>query len=162
MIALDASVLIAHLDDDDDAHHDRATRLLLDTAGEAFCASPLTLAEVLVGPARAGKLDVAESAIRDLEIATLALGEDAPVRLAQLRATTRLPLPDCCVCRTAAFCSLPRRRRHVWRPLMIASAPKRPAWARSLLLGCSGPACLDVNESKRSRQVGRGRQGVVV
>jgi hypothetical protein len=38
-----------------------------------------------------------ESAIRDLEIATVALGKDAPVRLAQLRATTRLRLPDCCV-----------------------------------------------------------------
>jgi predicted nucleic acid-binding protein len=43
MIALDTSVLIAHLDDDD-AHHDRATRLFLDKAGEAFCPSPLTLA----------------------------------------------------------------------------------------------------------------------
>jgi predicted nucleic acid-binding protein len=47
VIALDAAVLIAHLDNGD-AHHDRATRLLLDAAGEDLCASPLTLAEVLV------------------------------------------------------------------------------------------------------------------
>ncbi len=96
MIVLDASVLIAHLEATD-AHHDRATQLLLDAADEALAASPLTLAEVLVGPARVGKLTAAQLALRELEIASVPLAEEGPARLATLRATTRLRLPDCCV-----------------------------------------------------------------
>lgn len=96
MIVLDASVLIAHLESTD-AHHDRATQLLLDAADEQLGASPLTLAEVLVGPARVDKLDAAQSALRDLDVMTIPLTEDGPARLATLRAATRLRLPDCCV-----------------------------------------------------------------
>lgn len=94
MIVLDASVVIAHLDGAD-AHHDRATALLVGASGHALGASPLTLAEVLVGPARTGRLDAALAAIRDVGIETVALGSDAPARLAVLRAGTRLRLPDC-------------------------------------------------------------------
>ncbi len=96
MIVLDASVLIAHLEATD-PHHDRATGLLVDAADEPLGASPLTLAEVLVGPARTGKLDAAQTAIRELEIATIALSDNAPVRLAVMRAGIGLRLPDCCV-----------------------------------------------------------------
>jgi predicted nucleic acid-binding protein len=96
VIVLDASVLIAHLEATD-AHHERATHLLVDAADEPLGASPLTLAEVLVGPARTGKLAPARTAIRELEIASIALADDAPVRLAMLRAGTRLRLPGCCV-----------------------------------------------------------------
>jgi predicted nucleic acid-binding protein len=96
VIVLDASVLIAHFDASD-AHHDRATQLLLDAADEALGASPVTLAEVLVGPARVDRLDPALSAIRTMGVENVALTEDAPARLAGLRATTRLQLPDCCV-----------------------------------------------------------------
>ncbi len=56
MIVLDASVLIAHFDADD-AHHRRATGLLVSLVDEEFGASPISLAEVLVGPVRAGQLD---------------------------------------------------------------------------------------------------------
>lgn len=96
MIVLDASVVIAHLDGGD-THHHRATALLVGAAGHPLGASPLTLAEVLVGPARHGRLDAALAAIRDVGIETIALGPDAPARLAALRAGTRLRLPDCCV-----------------------------------------------------------------
>lgn len=96
MIVLDASVLIAHLDATD-AHHERATQLLIDAGETTFGASPLTLAEVLVGPAGVGKLGVAESALRELGVATIPLPDDAPARLATMRATTGLRLPDCCV-----------------------------------------------------------------
>jgi len=96
MIVVDASVLIAHLDTTD-AHHDRATALLLDVAGEPMGASPLTLAEVLVGPARAGQLDRGEALLHQLDVTGVSLDEDAPARLAVLRATTGLKLPDCCV-----------------------------------------------------------------
>jgi predicted nucleic acid-binding protein len=96
VIVLDASVLIAHFDATD-GHHDRATALLLAAAGEALAASPLTLAEVLVGPARSGRLDQAVAALHDLDVASVRLDEDAPTRLAVLRAETNLKLPDCCV-----------------------------------------------------------------
>ena len=96
MIVLDASVLIAHLEVTD-AHHQRATEVLFATAGEALGASPVTLAEVLVGPARAGQLDRAAAAIEDLQVEAVPLGADAPARLAALRAETGLRLPNCCV-----------------------------------------------------------------
>lgn len=65
VIVVDASVLIAHFDAGD-AHHERAETLLLAVADEPLAASPLTLAEVLVGPARAGRLDAATAALRQL------------------------------------------------------------------------------------------------
>ncbi|HWG74741.1 MAG TPA: PIN domain-containing protein [Acidimicrobiales bacterium] len=96
MIVLDASVLIAHLDAGD-AHHERASALLADVAAESLSASSLTVAEVLVGPARAGQLGRATTVLDQLGVATQHLPEDAPVRLAMLRADTNLKLPDCCV-----------------------------------------------------------------
>jgi len=101
VIVLDASVLIAHLDSGD-AHHERATRLLLSVADDQLAVSPLTMAEVLVGPARAHQLERVQAVLRDLDVATVALTEDAPVRLATLRAGTNLRLPDCCVLLAAA------------------------------------------------------------
>ena len=96
MIVLDASVLIAHLDSAD-AHHDEARSLLESSGGEALGASALTLAETLVAPARAGRLEEAESAVRQLGVEELIIGADAAGRLATLRAMTRLKMPDCCV-----------------------------------------------------------------
>ena len=96
MIVLDASVLIAHLDAAD-AHHARADELLDSFAPEPLGASPITLAEVMVGPARAGKLDRAAATLRLLDVGGVDLEADAPVRLAMLRASTGLKLPDCCV-----------------------------------------------------------------
>jgi predicted nucleic acid-binding protein len=96
VIVLDGSVLIAHLDADD-PHHHRADRLLADSAPEPLGASRVTLAEVLVAPARAGRVDRASSALHQLGVAQIPLGDDAPLRLAVLRAGTNLKLPDCCV-----------------------------------------------------------------
>ena len=96
MIVLDAGVLIAHLDATD-LHHERATALLHNAADQALAASPITLAEVLVGPARAGRVDHGTALLRDLDVASVPLLEDAPVRLAVLRAGTGLKMPDCCV-----------------------------------------------------------------
>ena len=96
MIVLDACVLIAHLDESDAFHEDSDT-LLGSAAAEPLGASAISLAEVLVGPARAGRLDQATAALAQLEVITIALGADAPARLATLRAGTNLSLPDCCV-----------------------------------------------------------------
>lgn len=96
MIILDASVLIAHLDGAD-PHHEKAESLLEATSGEALGASPITLAETLVSPARAGRLPDAEAALQRLGVEELPLGEQAPARLALLRAEVSLKMPDCCV-----------------------------------------------------------------
>jgi predicted nucleic acid-binding protein len=96
VIVLDASVLIAHLDERD-AHHERASRLLADTGAEPLGASTITLAETLVAPTRAGRLEDASAALARLAVAELALGNEAPSRLARLRADTGCKLPDCCV-----------------------------------------------------------------
>lgn len=96
MIVLDASVLIAHLDGAD-RHHADARALLEASDMEPLGASTVTLAETLVSPARAGRLADADAALRRLGISELALGDDAPACLAQLRADTGLKMPDCCV-----------------------------------------------------------------
>lgn len=101
MIVLDARVLIAHLDARD-RHHARATDLLLSVADEVLGASVLTLAEVLVGPARRGRLGEARTALRELGVEEIELGSDAPARLVGLRAGSGLKLPDRCVLLAAA------------------------------------------------------------
>jgi len=96
VIALDASVLIGHLSLVD-AHHEAATTLLLNAAPGSMLVHPLTMAEVLVGGVRVGR----GAAMRDdLLAAGITVAEtdvDEPLRLAELRATTGLKLPDCCV-----------------------------------------------------------------
>lgn len=96
MIVLDASVLIALLDGED-AHHTRAETLLAQEIDDDFAASSLTLAEVLVMPTRAGRLDAAREALADLDVQELPLPVDAAVKLAQIRSSTSLKMPDCCV-----------------------------------------------------------------
>ena len=95
-LALDASALIAHFDDGD-THHEQVRALLMRAIGQQLVASPITIAEVLVGPARTGQLDAAVNALGVLGVGTVDLGHDAPSRLARLRAKTGLKLPDCCV-----------------------------------------------------------------
>lgn len=96
MIVIDASVLIAQFDARD-AQHDRAVGALSAAGGEALGASTITLAEILVGPARVERLDDARGALQDLGVDELPLPTGAAARLASLRARTNLRLPDCCV-----------------------------------------------------------------
>jgi predicted nucleic acid-binding protein len=96
VIVLDASVLIAHLDERD-AQHERAVERLLELVEQPLACSTITLAEVLVGPARHGRLEVAREAIDAIGVVEITLAADAPERLALLRAQTSLKLPDCCV-----------------------------------------------------------------
>jgi predicted nucleic acid-binding protein len=96
VIVLDASVLIAHFDHDD-ALHAQATEHLLDAADQQFGASSITLAEILVGPTRTGRLVIAQAALRALDVTELPLPSNAAMRLAALRVESGLKLPDCCV-----------------------------------------------------------------
>ena len=96
MIVLDASVLIAYLDGDDE-HHTRAVALLAREIDDDFGINSLTLAEVLVVPARDDRMDEVRATLEALEIRELPLLPGAAVALAQLRVATKLKLPDCCV-----------------------------------------------------------------
>jgi predicted nucleic acid-binding protein len=96
VIVLDTSVLIAYLDGEDE-HHAAAEALLTQAIDDDLAANSLTLAEVLVVPVRDGRLDPVQAALRDLELQELPFPVDTAVRLAQLRATTGLRMPDCCV-----------------------------------------------------------------
>ncbi len=96
MIALDASVLIGYLDGAD-THHEAAEALLASAVDDDLAANPLTLAEVLVVPARDGRLDAVMAALHDLEVQELPFPSNTAVRLARLRAGTGLKMPDCCV-----------------------------------------------------------------
>ena len=96
MIVLDASVLIAYLNGSD-RHHAKALTLLESLSSEAWGVSSVTLAETLVYPARAGRLEEAEAALVGLDLQELLSGGGAPGRMAEMRADMGIKMPDCCV-----------------------------------------------------------------
>jgi predicted nucleic acid-binding protein len=96
VIVLDASVLIAYLSASD-RHHARAQTLLEANSSEPWGTSSVSLAETLVYPARAGRIEEAEAALVGLEVQELPLGGGAAGRLAEMRADLGLKMPDCCV-----------------------------------------------------------------
>ncbi|GAA1465086.1 PIN domain-containing protein [Microbacterium thalassium] len=100
MIVLDASVAIALLDRAD-AHHEASVTLLRDHLGDRLAISTLTLAEVLVRPARVGDADRVESGLRALGVSTLPLAAHDALALARTRAATGLRMPDAVVVHTA-------------------------------------------------------------
>ncbi len=100
MIVLDAGVLIGLLDGAD-AHH-RAAVTLFEEQRAPFVVHELTLAEVLVGPARLGcehdvwsDLQAVGVRLADLDV------EEYVMLLARLRARSGLKMPDACVLATA-------------------------------------------------------------
>ena len=96
MIALDASVLIAHLNPADQ-HHQAATAIVLAGTPGRMLVHTVTLAEVLVGGVRIGQGASMRDDLRAAGIAVAPRDDDEPLRLAELRATSGLKLPDCCV-----------------------------------------------------------------
>ncbi len=95
MTIVDASVLIAHLDPAD-AHHERASAYLREMAGEELVMHPLSLAEVLVGGARVGRGEEMLADLHSIGVRAAEVDAGQPLRLAMLRASTGLKLPDCC------------------------------------------------------------------
>lgn len=83
--------------DGKNVHHRRAEELLIREIDDDFGANSLTLAEVVVVPARDNRLDVTRSVLDALGVQELPFGDDAAVHLAQLRVGTGLKMPDCCV-----------------------------------------------------------------
>lgn len=100
MITLDASVVVAHLSPRD-PHHEQATAYLLQSRTEDFCMHSLNLAEVLVGGARAGRGQEMLDDLFAIGIRVAQHPDGEALRLANLRASSGLKLPDCCALDTA-------------------------------------------------------------
>jgi predicted nucleic acid-binding protein len=96
VIALDASVLIAHLNPAD-SHHHAATDILLRGVPGRMLVHTVTLAEVLVGGVRIGQGAAMLDDVRAAGIAVAPHDDGESLRLAEARAHTGLKLPDCCV-----------------------------------------------------------------
>ena len=94
---LDASVLIALMNAGDAHHRDAVTLVRRAAIAGDLIAHPLTIAESAVGAAEHGRLQQVRDAFAGLGLATGPGDPDQPWRLAELRARTRLALPDCCV-----------------------------------------------------------------
>ncbi|MCV6984761.1 PIN domain-containing protein [Mycobacterium shinjukuense] len=89
-------MLIAHLNPGD-PHHEAATAILLAGTPGQMLVHTITLAEVLVGGVRVGQ---GASMLHDLRSAGIVVAphdDGEPLRLAELRASSELKLPDCCV-----------------------------------------------------------------
>jgi predicted nucleic acid-binding protein len=95
-VVLDATVLIGYLDEDD-PYHEAAERLIAEAFGQELSADTLTLAETMVGPGRAGRLEEVRVILQDLGVAESSFVEGSIERLAWLRSRTRLEMPGCCV-----------------------------------------------------------------
>ena len=134
-VLLDASVLIAYLDAADAQHH-KAESLFAREIDDEFAANTLTLAEVLVGPSRIGRLDAARSVLRELEVVGRPFPADAAVRLTRLRNSTGLRMPDCCVllaaqdtaARVAAFDERPIRGAEEVGRVALHDRRRTPGW----------------------------------
>lgn len=106
VIVADANVLIAAANPAD-AHHQRARAILLEHGGTGVVLHSLTMAEVLVGPARAGQQEVAHAAYVGAGVRSSPATDPAPDALALVRATTALKMPDACVLATAEHAGAP-------------------------------------------------------
>jgi predicted nucleic acid-binding protein len=98
MIVLDASLLIAYLSTSDPRHR-RSVTILAEHAAEPLAIPALTLAETLVGPARAGRASEVLEALSAMELTVIQDVE--PSTLAALRASSGLRMPDAVVLHTA-------------------------------------------------------------
>ena len=101
-ITLDASVIIAHFNMHD-THHEAANALLAHHH-HGFLMHSLTLAEVLVAPARGRRLTAAMQALAHLGIEEWSPEPGRARDLAELRIETGLKMPDVCVL-DAALCT---------------------------------------------------------
>jgi predicted nucleic acid-binding protein len=99
VIVLDASVMIAVLDPLD-AHFESARRLFVANTTERLAAHRLTVAESLVLATRVKRGPAAASALAARGVGYFDEPDD-PMTLAELRATTGLRMPDCCVLHAA-------------------------------------------------------------
>lgn len=100
MLVADANIVIA-ASNPAHVHHAEATAIVLDHGRDGIVLHSLTMAEVLVGPARGGDQAVARQQLEAAGFRPSPTGDPAPEDLALVRATTALKMPDACVLATA-------------------------------------------------------------
>jgi len=100
MIVVDANIVIA-ASTPGHVHHDAAQQIVTDHGGDGMVLHSLTMAEVLVGPARSGAEKAARRLLTDAGFRLAPQGDPAPEHLARVRASTTLKMPDACVLATA-------------------------------------------------------------
>lgn len=100
MIVLDAGVLIAHLDRAD-PFHGAAVDFLEENEEFEFAAAALTVAESLVHPTANGQAAEFDATLERLRLVRIDLVADDVRAVAEVRATTRLRMPDALVLFTA-------------------------------------------------------------
>jgi predicted nucleic acid-binding protein len=96
LVVLDASAVIA-LASDTDPNHNWALEMFRDTAAFGLQMTALTQAEVLVHPARAGKLEKFLKLIGALGLEITPIEESDSSQIARIRSTTSLKMPDAVV-----------------------------------------------------------------
>ncbi len=100
MIVADANVVIAAANPGH-AHHAAARDVVRTHGRDRIVLHSLTLAEVLVGPARTGGQVEARARLERAGFSVSPDGDPASEALALVRATTSLKMPDACVLATA-------------------------------------------------------------
>ncbi|WP_158609715.1 type II toxin-antitoxin system VapC family toxin [Cellulomonas triticagri] len=106
MIVVDANVVIA-ASTPDHVHHGRARDILVEHGSDGVVLHSLTMAEVLVGPARAGAQDAAHAAFEAAGLRSSPTTDPGPIALAVVRAQAALTMPDACVLATAEHVGVP-------------------------------------------------------
>jgi predicted nucleic acid-binding protein len=96
LVVLDASALIA-LASDTDPNHSWAISMFRDTAAFGLQITALTQAEVLVHPARAGKLEKFLKLIGALGLEITPIDRSDSIQIAKIRSATSLKMPDAVV-----------------------------------------------------------------
>lgn len=93
MIVLDASALIALLDDHD-VHHEWALQMFIDTVSEDLSMSVLNFSEALVHPVKAGRSKEFLDGVQGLELTVHGVDSEDALSLSTMRATSGLRMPD--------------------------------------------------------------------
>jgi predicted nucleic acid-binding protein len=96
LVVLDASAVIA-LASDTDPNHSWALEMFRDTAPFSLQMTALTQAEVLVHPARAGKLEKFLKLMGALGLEITPIEDSDSSAIAKIRASTSLKMPDALV-----------------------------------------------------------------
>ncbi|MGD7706187.1 type II toxin-antitoxin system VapC family toxin [Microlunatus sp. Y2014] len=105
MLVADANIVIAASTPGHVHHHD-AVRIVAEFGLAGIVLHSLTMAEVLLGPARAGNLAGAQDRLTAAGFMLAPNGEPPPDVLARVRAATSLTMPDTCVLATAEYLRL--------------------------------------------------------
>jgi predicted nucleic acid-binding protein len=106
VITLDANLLIAHLYPAD-LDHQAAVSLLRAHAAEGFLIHSLNFAEVLVGGVRIARSEEMLDDLNAIGVTVADRTDGESLRLAKLRVSTKLKLPDCCALDTAMTATTP-------------------------------------------------------